>query len=56
VFKKKYKTELNQTNALDELINYIDHHKQITLLFAAKDAELSNAAVLREIIISHLNK
>ncbi|HTH82755.1 MAG TPA: DUF488 family protein [Mucilaginibacter sp.] len=55
-FNKKYREELNQTHELDELINYIDHHPTITLLFAAKDADLSNAAVLRDVIVSHLSK
>src|ERR1700761_4535306 len=55
-FSKKYQEELNQTHELDELINYIDHHPTITLLFAAKDTDLSNAAVLRDVIVGHLSK
>ena len=55
-FSKKYQEELNQTHELDELINFIDHHPTITLLFAAKDTDLSNAAVLRDVIVGHLSK
>lgn len=55
-FSEKYKTELSQTNALDELLDYIDHHETITLLFGAKDEQFNNAVVLRKIIIAHFKK
>ena len=50
-FSKKYHTELSKTVALDELMGYIDHHDVITFLYAAKEERLSNAVVLRLIIL-----
>jgi uncharacterized protein YeaO (DUF488 family) len=55
-FRAKYQSELSHSAALDKLLDYIDQHELVTLLFAAKDEELSNASVLKEIISNHLKQ
>jgi len=50
-FKEKYLKELKsgeQKEALDELKQIADRHKQITLLFAAKNKEEYQAVILKE--------
>lgn len=49
-FKKQYKKELeNHKDLLDKLRNKAKSNK-ITLLFAAKNEEMNNAVVLKEIL------
>ena len=46
-FRKRYRAELQRNSAAyGPILEAIQHH-DVTLLFAAKDAELSNAAVLK---------
>ena len=48
-FRKRYETELKQNPALDELRSLLAGHKQVTLLFGAKDEAHNNAVVLRDV-------
>ena len=53
-FSDKYRAELGKTAALDELLEYIQQHETITLLFSSKEEQFNNAVVLKDVIISHL--
>ncbi len=46
-FIKKYKEELKQSTALDELKDLVKQHATVTLLYAAHDTQHNNAAALR---------
>ena len=49
-FRKRYKKELQEHNdELDKLRNRAKYEK-ITLLYAAKDTEMNNAVVVKEIL------
>jgi uncharacterized protein YeaO (DUF488 family) len=49
-FQKRYRTELqSHSDAYGPILEAIQHH-DVTLLFAAKDPELSNAAVLKKFL------
>lgn len=45
-FVKKYKEELENNNAKDELLALVKQHKRITLLYSSKEEKLNNAYVL----------
>jgi len=50
-FRKRYKKELQeQEEALDKL-RELAKSKKITLLFAAKDTEINNAVVIRDVLM-----
>ncbi|SFP85393.1 DUF488 domain-containing protein [Parafilimonas terrae] len=49
-FKTKYKAELQQSSALDELKQLIKKHKTVTLVYGAKDEIHSQAAALKELL------
>lgn len=49
-FKVKYLDELAKNPAVDELRMVISKNKTVTLLYAAKDSEISNAAVLKDFL------
>ena len=50
-FSKRYKKELKEKDKkLDELRD-ITKTKKITLLFAAKDTEINNAVVIRDVLM-----
>ncbi len=51
-FIKKYKDELQESPALEELRGLIKKHKTITLLYAAHDMQHNNALVLKDFISS----
>lgn len=52
-FRKRYKKELQeQKEALDKL-RELAKSKKITLLFAAKDTEINNAIVIRDVLIGN---
>ena len=51
-FIKKYKDELQESPALQELRGLIEKHKTITLLYAAHDMQHNNALVLKDFISS----
>jgi len=50
-FRQRYKIELKDSpHALKELQDLYRKHKTITLVFAAKDEDFNQAAVLKEIL------
>lgn len=52
-FRRRYKAELEQNGKMPDLRHLADEstHRDITLVFGAKDTEHSNAEVLRDIIL-----
>ena len=50
-FSKRYKKELIEQKELLDKLNQIAKKKKITLLFAAKDTEINNAVVIREVLM-----
>ena len=55
-FSRRYREEIISGKAFAELLEYLNDHPKVSLLFAAKEAELSNAAVLSRILHDHLVK
>ena len=49
-FTKRYKAELAESGALDDLRKELSEHPDATLLFAAHDEEHNNAVVLKELL------
>jgi len=49
-FKKKYLAELKENSALKDLKTLIKEHKQVTLLYAAKDEEQNHAHILADLL------
>lgn len=49
-FTKRYKVELAESGALDDLRKVLSEHPDATLLFAAHDEEHNNAVVLKELL------
>ena len=49
-FSERYRTELAESGALDELHSAIKEHPIATLLYAAHDEEHNNAVVLQELL------
>lgn len=49
-FRNKYKTELKQSQTLEELLTFIRQHKTVTLLCAAKDIQHNQALALKEFL------
>ena len=50
-FTKRYKKELIEQNELLDKLKQIAEKKKVTLLFAAKDTEINNAVVIREVLM-----
>ena len=51
-FKKRYKKELSDSDALEDIRGVCKAHKNLTLVYGAKDEEHNNAVVLQEILNS----
>ena len=49
-FKKKYLAELKENPALKDLKSLLKEHKQVTLLYAAKDEEHNHAHILADLL------
>ncbi len=49
-FKKRYKEELKDSQAFEDLKRELKRHKRLTLLFAAKDPAHNNAAALVQML------
>ena len=49
-FLKKYKTELHESGAMDQLLALQEKHAKITLLYGAKDEIHNNAVALLEFL------
>jgi uncharacterized protein YeaO (DUF488 family) len=54
-FRKKYREEIISGEAFTELLIVLETQTKVTLVFAAKDVELSNAWVLSELVKEHIN-
>lgn len=52
-FSNRYRSELSGSAGIDELLDLIDAHEQVTLLYAARDPEINHAAVLRDYLLEH---
>jgi len=50
VFEARYILELKQNAAVNDLLNIINKNKQVTLLYAARDAQHNHALVLLQFI------
>lgn len=51
-FKERYCAELKGNEAFANLVQVVQKHDTVTLLFSAKDEEHNNAVVLKDIIAS----
>jgi uncharacterized protein YeaO (DUF488 family) len=49
-FAARYRAELRGSAALDELRGILREHAVVTLLYAAHDADVNNAVVLRDVL------
>lgn len=49
-FSKKYKAELKDSEAVQELAEHVKKHKKVTLLYAAHDEAHNNAVVLQQFL------
>ena len=49
-FNKKYKAELKDSPALEELSELLKKHKTVTLVYSAKDEQHNQAVVLKEFL------
>lgn len=54
-FTTRYHKELKDNAALDELKQFVKSHPVITLLYGARDEEHNQAAVLRDMLLTHSN-
>ncbi len=52
-FKKRYRKELQENNAMDTLISFVKEKDHITLLYGAKDEKHNQAVVLADFIVEH---
>lgn len=55
-FRKKYELELEESDAIDELIAAIRKHKRVTLLYSARDETHNNAQVLLQFLSNKLKR
>lgn len=53
-FSQRYRTELDDNPAVDELTGILRAHPVVTLIYAAKDSAVNHAAVLRDYMREHL--
>jgi uncharacterized protein YeaO (DUF488 family) len=49
-FRKRYRTELKESGALQELLVFIKKHKIITFVYGAKDEQHNQAVVLKDFV------
>jgi uncharacterized protein YeaO (DUF488 family) len=49
-FKQKYKAELKDAPALEELSKLLKKHKTVTLVYSAKDEQHNQAIILKEFL------
>lgn len=55
-FVKKYRKELEQSDAIDGFLSKIKGHETVTLLYAAKDENQNHALVLKEFLETLLSR
>lgn len=54
-FSQRYRDELDENPAVDELNHIITTHHTVTLVYAAKDPSINHAVVLRD-YLSHISE
>lgn len=52
-FTRRYRAELDNNPAVNELKDLLREHPQITLIYAARDPVVNHAAVLRDYLLAH---
>ena len=55
-FARRYRTELDDNPALEDLLNIVREHDRTTLVYAAKDPAVNHALILRDYIRQALEK
>ena len=55
-FARRYRTELDDNPALEDLLSIVREHDQTTLVYAAKDSAVNHALILRDYIRQALEK
>ena len=55
-FARRYRTELDDNPALEDLLSIVREHDRTTLVYAAKDPAVNHAQILRDYIRQALEK
>ena len=55
-FARRYRTELDDNPALEDLLSIVREHDQTTLVYAAKDPAVNHALILRDYVRQALDK
>ena len=55
-FARRYRTELDDNPALEDLLSIVREHDRTTLVYAAKDPAINHALILRDYIRQALEK
>ena len=55
-FARRYRTELDDNPALEDLLSIVREHDRTTLVYAAKDPAVNHALVLRDYIRQAMEK
>ena len=55
-FARRYRTELDDNPALEDLLGIVREHDRTTLVYAAKDPAVNHALILRDYILQALEK
>ena len=55
-FARRYRTELDENPALEDLLSIVREHDRTTLVYAAKDPAVNHALILRDYIRQALEK
>ncbi len=55
-FARRYRTELDDNPALEDLLGIVREHDRTTLVYAAKDPAVNHALILRDYIRQALEK
>ena len=55
-FARRYRTELDDNPALEDLLSIVREHDRTTLVYAAKDPAVNHALILRDYIRQALEK
>lgn len=55
-FARRYRTELSENPALDDLAALARTHPRLTLVFGARDPAINHAVVLRDALVERLGR
>ena len=55
-FARRYRTELDDNPALEDLLSIVREHDRTTLVYAAKDPAVNHALILRDYLRQALDK